>query len=309
MPEDTLDAFGKSWGKMNTGFHLLTQRNIAAKSDYTVDPISLSWKDLSKTDKARILNVTPSSRNVFDQLDNWIKTEPDYEQNLKDWANSHFFLPPSVNFGSELHGNILELLSCDFWDKTAAPKLQQAVINLFNSNMNKRVICLDLGSLDEQKQLFITAEVALAALWAEARKQWSRALTFPPNHDSRCPVFVVIDEAHNIAPEKPLNDAGAGVTEILTRIAMEGRKFGLFLILVTQRPSRVSSNLLSQCDNLCLMKMSNPADVELVKQRFGFIPGPVAEKGAFVSKRGDGFSWPVCRQQGGCCQGISTANR
>jgi DNA helicase HerA-like ATPase len=96
---------------------------------------------------------------------------------------------------------------------------------------------------------------------------------------------VVIDEAHNIAPEQPANDKSAGVVEILTRIAMEGRKYGLFLILVTQRPSRVSSNLLSQCDNLCLMKMSNPADVNLVKERFGIIPPELADK-ALEFKKG-----------------------
>jgi DNA helicase HerA-like ATPase len=67
---------------------------------------------------------------------------------------------------------------------------------------------------------------------------------------------------------------------------MEGRKYGLFLILVTQRPARVNSNLLSQCDNLCLMKMSNPADVRLVQDRFGFVPSGWAER-ALSFKQGE----------------------
>ena len=67
-------------------------------------------------------------------------------------------------------------------------------------------------------------------------------------------MFIVIDEAHNLAPTMPTSERSPeAVSQALVRIAMEGRKYGLFLIVVTQRPSRLNENLLSQCDSLCLM--------------------------------------------------------
>jgi DNA helicase HerA-like ATPase len=92
--------------------------------------------------------------------------------------------------------------------------------------------------------------------------------------------------------------------DVLVRIAMEGRKYGLFLILVTQRPGRVNTNLLSQCDDLCLMKMSNPADVELVGEQFGFVPSGWAER-ALTFKKGEvrlsGLSRIIHTQSGKRC--------
>ncbi|MFY9837399.1 MAG: ATP-binding protein, partial [Xanthobacteraceae bacterium] len=145
---------------------------------------------------------------------------------------------------------------------------------------------LDIGSLTTPNRVFIAAGAALDALWVKAREEWNKALGENPSDDPRCPIFIVIDEAHNLTPAAPSSEAAKLVSEALIRIAMEGRKFGLFLILVTQRPSRLNENLLSQCDSLCLMKMSNPADIELVEKRFGFVPQDIAKE-ALGFKKGE----------------------
>jgi hypothetical protein len=118
------------------------------------------------------------------------------------------------------------------------------------------------------------------------RQSWEEALGNPAESDDRRPIFVVVDEAHNLAPQSPTTDSAVAVTEALVRIAMEGRKYGLFLILVTQRPGRVNSHLLSQCDNLCLLRMSDPADVRLVEERFGFVPQGMAHESLGFPKVG-----------------------
>ena len=56
------------------------------------------------------------------------------------------------------------------------------------------------------------------------------------------------------------------------RIAGEGRKFGLYLLLSTQRPSKVHQNVISQCDNLLLMKMNSAADLRSLSETFSFAP-------------------------------------
>ena len=56
------------------------------------------------------------------------------------------------------------------------------------------------------------------------------------------------------------------------RIAGEGRKFGLHLLVATQRPQKVHENVVSQCDNLILMRMNSTADVGALAGAFSFVP-------------------------------------
>ena len=62
------------------------------------------------------------------------------------------------------------------------------------------------------------------------------------------------------------------------RIAGEGRKFGLYLIVVTQRPQKIHENVLSQCDNLVLMRMNSAADLAHVAKVFSFVPPGLVDR-------------------------------
>ena len=64
----------------------------------------------------------------------------------------------------------------------------------------------------------------------------------------------------------------SALVERLVQIAAEGRKYGLWLLLSTQHPSKLHPQLLSQCDNLMLMRMNSPADVAELTEVFGFAP-------------------------------------
>jgi uncharacterized protein len=85
-------------------------------------------------------------------------------------------------------------------------------------------------------------------------------------------VAIVIDEAHNVCPAEPRDQLTALATADAIRIAGEGRKFSLYLIVVTQRPQKVDENVLSQCDNLVLMRMNSLADLGHVARVFSFVP-------------------------------------
>ncbi len=64
------------------------------------------------------------------------------------------------------------------------------------------------------------------------------------------------------------------------RIAGEGRKFGIYLLLSTQRPQKLHPNVLSQCDNLVLMRMNSLADIEHLAATFSFVPPRLLEESA-----------------------------
>ncbi len=101
---------------------------------------------------------------------------------------------------------------------------------------------LDLGGFSYADEQLVVAMAVLDDLWAK--------------RESRRPILIVIDEAHNLCSpdnDSPLHRA---VRERIVQIAAEGRKFGLWLLLSTQRPSKIHPSIISQCDNLALMKMS-----------------------------------------------------
>ena len=123
---------------------------------------------------------------------------------------------------------------------------------------------LDLGGFSTPEQQLVVALSLLDDLW-ERREE-------------RRPVLLVIDEAHNLASPQLDSALAIAVRERLIQIAAEGRKFGLWLLLSTQRPSKVHPGILSQCDNLALMKMTSPLDLIELGTYFGYAPTALIER-------------------------------
>jgi len=82
--------------------------------------------------------------------------------------------------------------------------------------------------------------------------------------DGVAPLLFVCEEAHRYAPAD--SKIGFGPTRrALSRIAKEGRKYGVFLGLITQRPAEIDSTILSQCSTLFVMRLSNDRDQALIR--------------------------------------------
>ncbi|MBS3118032.1 ATP-binding protein [Candidatus Woesearchaeota archaeon] len=76
------------------------------------------------------------------------------------------------------------------------------------------------------------------------------------------PCFLVTEEAHNYCPERSFKETKS--SSIIRQIAAEGRKFGIGLVVVSQRPSRVDKSVLSQCSTQIILKVTNPNDVRAI---------------------------------------------
>lgn len=83
------------------------------------------------------------------------------------------------------------------------------------------------------------------------------------NHND-IPFMIVCEEAHNYIPRTGGNDYKAAKKSI-ERIAKEGRKYGLSLMIVSQRPSEVSDTILSQCNNFINLRLTNINDQSYIK--------------------------------------------
>jgi len=81
------------------------------------------------------------------------------------------------------------------------------------------------------------------------------------------PVMIVCEEAHNYIPQSD-NAAYRASRKSLERVAKEGRKYGLSLMVVSQRPSEVSETIFAQCNNFIALRLTNDMDQAYVRRLF-----------------------------------------
>ena len=152
-----------------------------------------------------------------------------------------------------LRARIENLRTVD-WDVWAGE--HEAVTEILETRPDATV--LDLGGFAYPEEYLVVALAVLDDLWAK--------------RESRRPILIVIDEAHNLCSPEGTSPLQVAVRERIVQIAAEGRKFGLWLLLSTQRPSKIHPGIISQCDNLVLMKMNSPLDLAELAEIFGFAP-------------------------------------
>lgn len=80
------------------------------------------------------------------------------------------------------------------------------------------------------------------------------------------PISLILEEAQNYIPEVDRNNKKSITKKVFERIAREGRKFGVSLIVSSQRPSELSKTILSQCNTFIVHKLQNPEDQKYIKQ-------------------------------------------
>jgi hypothetical protein len=84
--------------------------------------------------------------------------------------------------------------------------------------------------------------------------------------DGRIPPFLtIVEEAHNFIPSSKEGIADTPSLDTLLKVITEGRKFGVGLVLITQRPSRVDETVLSQCNTFLVLRLVNPRDQSYVR--------------------------------------------
>jgi len=118
-----------------------------------------------------------------------------------------------------------------------------------------RCTVLQLNDVEEREQQVVVATI-LRRLW-QARMDTERKRVDEASESYLpYPAFVLIEEAHNFAPAA----ANVITSQILKRILSEGRKFGVAVGLISQRPGRLDADVLSQCMTQFILRIVNPVD-------------------------------------------------
>ncbi|MBN2101515.1 MAG: ATP-binding protein [Candidatus Aenigmarchaeota archaeon] len=90
------------------------------------------------------------------------------------------------------------------------------------------------------------------------------------------PFFLVVEEAHNFCPERGFGEVPS--SRVLRTIAAEGRKFGMGLCIISQRPAKVDKNVLSQCNTQIILKVTNPNDLKAIIDSVEGVGGTTKEQ-------------------------------
>lgn len=119
-----------------------------------------------------------------------------------------------------------------------------------------RLSVVDLSGLDDEVSDYIASRI-LSDIYGRIS-----------DGEFEYPVFVFVEEAHRFIPADGKTYSGP----IIKKIAAEGRKFGVFLVVITQRPSKIHSDALSQCNSQIIMRITNPQDqnaIAMSSERLG----------------------------------------
>lgn len=155
-----------------------------------------------------------------------------------------------------------------------------------NDNRKAQIINFNINYVDDRFAKCVT-KIFAKLLFDYAKGQKNRGAL---------PFHIVLEEAHRYVQND--NDVQIIGYNIFDRITKEGRKYGVMLGLISQRPSELSETSLSQCNNFLIFKMLHPRDIEYIKQIVPNITNEIVKRlkilqpGTCVAF-GNGFKVPV----------------
>lgn len=132
---------------------------------------------------------------------------------------------------------------------------------------SKQIIILDMNSVQDEVVELVSAVIA-RMLFRLLRHADPR---------NRFPVHLILEEAHRYIASTPSRYA-VDASKVFERIAKEGRKYGMFVVVASQRPSELSKTVLSQCSNFVVHRIQNPDDLSQIRQMTPFISEAVLKR-------------------------------
>lgn len=145
----------------------------------------------------------------------------------------------------------------DVLDFTWLEKFTTAVLGSSGENGNAGIKIINFSEVPSDVLPLI---VSLVARVTFSVQQWTPS-------ELRHPIALLCDEAHLYMPQRSMAESADDISlDIFERIAKEGRKYGVSLVVISQRPSEVNKTMLSQCSNFVSMRLTNAEDQGVIKR-------------------------------------------
>lgn len=227
-------------------------------------PILLDLGKLSVSDQLDIIGIDPIHNSSL-----YYSYENDFYNKYKDhfYKIGKFFEQAKADCRQigEIFYNI-KIADWEIWKKEKS----EIDIDQFIISPENKCLIIDLGSFNDIKQKNVVMKYVISYLWENRRR--------------KKPYLLFIDEAHNVCPPISTDEVIMKTTDILISIAGEGRKFGLWLLLCSQQPSKIHDNVLSLCNNLILLQTTSSLDLDFIYKKFSQIPDTFIKKARFFDR-------------------------
>lgn len=175
-----------------------------------------------------------------------------------------------------------ERLDFLFGSKSAEASLESTLKSLLGYKPEKRnVTVIDLSGVPFEV-LSITVSLISRILFEYGYYYKVMRSEAGEKYNNDAPILLVYEEAHKYVPNSDLVKFRASKMSI-ERIAKEGRKYGVTLLLSSQRPSEISETIFSQCSNFLAMRLTNPSDQNYVARLLPDTLGDLCNKLATLS--------------------------
>jgi DNA helicase HerA-like ATPase len=216
-----------------------------------VEPYEICFSDLDIAEICMIANIGKHMSNIRQGLEKALE----FVRADKDVFHPQDLLDELENTGAWKDRNVDAKTISGAKDAKKYIKgvVNMAVFTAASTNINamlrpRHLSVVDLSGLGDE----VADYIAFSILSDIYEKVSGNEFDFP--------VFVFVEEAHKFIPYQ----GSTRSARIIKKIAAEGRKFGVFLVVITQRPSKIHPDALSQCNSQIVMRITNPDDQQAI---------------------------------------------
>jgi uncharacterized protein len=239
-------------------------KNSKTSNRYMIKDDSYTCTDSSTTVDTGILLT--EEEKVLKYFEKEFEFHPTKNQNITkgDYAEGtldKFF----VRFQEKINQDRLSFLFGDDAKTSTFEKTLETLLG-YSSDEKSNITVIDLSGVPFE---VLSITVSLISRLIFEYGYFYKRLRCSKNPDEKInndvPILLVYEEAHKYVPDSELVKYRSSKKSI-ERIAKEGRKYGITLLLASQRPSEISETIFSQCNNFIAMRLTNPVDQGYVKK-------------------------------------------
>lgn len=251
--------------------------NAKNNSRYMINDGSYKLPSDRKTEETSGIELTEEER-IKKYFQKELKFYPIKAQNItKGDYNDGTLDKFSVRLRAKVTDKRLDFL---FGKKTKEITFEEVLKQLmgYGNEEKTNVTIIDLSSVPfEVLSITVSLISRLIFEYGYYYKRYRCNIDKDENINNDIPFLLVYEEAHKYVPKSELTKYRSS-QKAIERIAKEGRKYGITLMLASQRPSEISETIFSQCNNFIAMRLTNPNDQGYVKRLLPDTLGNLIEK-------------------------------
>ncbi|MHC1627193.1 MAG: ATP-binding protein [Methanoculleaceae archaeon] len=247
------------------GLSVFTIRDGAFRRRYRFERLYLDYDDFRTPDLALLYENTPAQQEVLDILeeesgseviDFFTKTEFDnFDADRYSGPHPHIAKLVSTSHNSTLNVIKRRIMGLLGGTKHFFRRKGSSIRDILNELSRNRVVLIDIPGMGSQGELFVLSLITRRIL----QKHQEAEQEGREDGDEGRQVLIAVDEAQRVLGERGMS------TRVFRECAMEGRKFGVGLCVVTQQPKNIDPRILAQINTFVVMGLADRGDRKIVE--------------------------------------------